>query len=124
MNKKAKAALQELQALREDTPKTRELCLTDTAVSEQCRSFSCRFNITGDLAYYDPVKALRMLVNANSLVESDKEIALRISRKNCVLDYVEDQITYTEEQIAAILGYKKGKIDRLLHRAIKEMSNL
>lgn len=114
--KQDKKALEQLRQLRTGTPQTRSECLTDTAVAEQCLAFSCKYNITGGLAFYDPVEALQRLIDSNDLELSNNEIRKKIiqPRDNCILDFLENGAIHTTNEIADILGIKKGKIDRIL----------
>lgn len=119
-----KRALELLSEIRASTPNTRADCLNDKAVGCQCLSFSCKHNITGTIAYYDPVKAILLLYESEGIPVPNNELGRNPShlRRNCVLDFTHDNSTYKPDTIAEILATNKGKISAVQLNALRKLS--
>jgi hypothetical protein len=120
----SKESLKFLTYLRQETPDTRADCLTDQSVGCQCLSFSCQHNITGTIAYDDPLQALMQIINSATLPVPVNELGRNPNhlRRNCTLDYTHDNETYKPEEIAEILGTYNGKIKEIEHKALRKLS--
>jgi hypothetical protein len=115
MPKKISSELKTLQSLRTATPANRADC-QDVTYSN-CTAFSCRHNITGDIAIKSPDLALQhFLFPPDELFEFLKSVGVAI-RVNCVLDYT-DLGTYETSDLAKILSTNTNKINGTLGKTL------
>jgi hypothetical protein len=100
------AAISRLRKLRTNMPLFRSECESDTATP--CTAFGCKYNLTTEVALKKPGVALKKL-------QEDRTHKIR---RNCLLDLVANDTSYTEPEIADILNISTAQINRILHQAI------
>lgn len=106
------ADLQELRALRTEIPATRADCESQT--DTPCTAFGCKFNLTTEIAFRKPSKALEIIMQGIQ----DK------ARNNCLLDLVEDNRTYDIVEIAERLLMTQAKAEAVLRVSMNKYSRM